>query len=363
MKREVFRRLDACLPPDAGIATNSSNIVVSRLADATPRPQLCCNMHFFHPVLVMDLCEVVRGPQTAEDTVQRALAWSRRMGRTPILVEREIDGFIVNRVLGAASREAFTLLAEGVASVADIDTATRAGLNWPMGPFQLADFSGLDVVLGVRRDRLQREGQQATTPPCASCRAWSTPAGSGASRARVSTTTRRTLRVRCRCRAERRHRGERPYLYSGTMSSAFEKIDHVGIAVADLDAAVATYARLTGAQPAHRQAVESDGIEAVMFEVGESRIELLGSTRADSKIARFLSRRGGGLHHVAYGVADVQQTLDHFAGLGLRLLDTCPRRGAAGRLVAFLHPSAAGGVLTELCQPPDPPASEPVPGA
>ena len=135
------------------------------------------------------------------------------------------------------------------------------------------------------------------------------------------------------------------------MAIQFEKIDHVGIAVPDLDVAVASYERLTGKAPAHRQAVESDGIEAVMFEVGESRIELLGSTRADSKIANFLTKRGGGLHHVAYGVADVQKSLDQFAAMGLQLLDTCPRRGAAGRLVAFLHPSAAGGVLTELCQP------------
>jgi len=135
------------------------------------------------------------------------------------------------------------------------------------------------------------------------------------------------------------------------MANAFTKIDHVGIAVADLDTAVAAYERLTGTAPAHRQVVASDGIEAVMFEVGESRIELLGSTGPASKIAGFLARRGSGLHHVAYGVDDVQASLDHFAALGLQLLDTCPRRGAAGRLVAFLHPSAAGGVLTELCQP------------
>ena len=135
------------------------------------------------------------------------------------------------------------------------------------------------------------------------------------------------------------------------MAPTVDKIDHVGIAVSDLDAAVAAYERLTGTRPAHRQVVESDGIEAVMFEVGESRIELLGSTRADSKIAKFLEKRGGGLHHVAYGVSDVQQSLDAYAALGLRLLDDCPRRGAAGRLVAFLHPSAGHGVLTELCQP------------
>jgi methylmalonyl-CoA/ethylmalonyl-CoA epimerase len=129
------------------------------------------------------------------------------------------------------------------------------------------------------------------------------------------------------------------------------KIDHVGIAVADLDAAVATYVRLLGREPGHRQQVEQDGIEAVMFEVGESRIELLGSTREDSKIANFLSRRGGGLHHVAYGVDSVAESLEEFSQMGLRLLDHHPRSGAAGRLVAFLHPSAADGVLTELCQP------------
>jgi methylmalonyl-CoA/ethylmalonyl-CoA epimerase len=128
-------------------------------------------------------------------------------------------------------------------------------------------------------------------------------------------------------------------------------IDHVGIAVSDLDAAVAESVRLVGAEPRHRQTVESDGIEAVMFEVGTSRIELLGATGPESRIAGFLAKRGPGLHHVAYAVESVQDTLDHYASLGLRLLDTCPRTGAAGRLVAFLHPSAAAGVLTEICQP------------
>jgi 3-hydroxybutyryl-CoA dehydrogenase len=157
VKREIFAELDAHLPARAGIATNSSNIVVSRLADATARPQLCCNMHFFHPVLVMDLCEVVRGPETSDETCARAVAWSQRMGRTAIVVEKEIDGFIVNRILGAASREAFSLLKGGVASAEDIDIAVRKGLNWPMGPFQLADFSGLDTVLTIRRDRMERD--------------------------------------------------------------------------------------------------------------------------------------------------------------------------------------------------------------
>ncbi len=130
-----------------------------------------------------------------------------------------------------------------------------------------------------------------------------------------------------------------------------EKIDHIGIAVPDLDAAVESYSRLFGVEPSHREVIASDGVETVMFEVGESRIELLGATGDDSRIASFLAKRGGGIHHVAYGVGDVQETLDRLAGEGVQLLDTAPRPGAGGRLVAFVHPRALGGVLTELCQP------------
>jgi 3-hydroxybutyryl-CoA dehydrogenase len=155
-KRQAFSELDRYLHEGAGIATNSSTIVSSRLASATRRPERVCNMHFFHPVLVMDVCEVVRNPSTSDDTVQDAVDWCARMGRRSVVIEKEIDGFVVNRVLGAASREAFTLLTGGFASFADIDVAVKAGLNWPMGPFQLADFSGLDTVLNVRRDRADR---------------------------------------------------------------------------------------------------------------------------------------------------------------------------------------------------------------
>ena len=130
-----------------------------------------------------------------------------------------------------------------------------------------------------------------------------------------------------------------------------EKIDHIGIAVPDLDAAAAAYAQIFGVEPSHREVVESDGVETVMFEVGESRIELLGSLGPDSKIHNFLEKRGGGIHHVAYGVSDVQGALDRLAAEGTQLLDTTPRKGAGGKLVAFVHPKAAAGVLTELCQP------------
>ncbi len=129
-----------------------------------------------------------------------------------------------------------------------------------------------------------------------------------------------------------------------------QRIDHIGVAVPDIEAAIEAYTRLFGVGPSHREVVESDGVETVMFEVGESRIELLGATGPDSKIAGFLAKRGGGIHHVAYGVEDVQGSLDTLAAQGMQLLDTRPRRGAGGKLVGFVHPKAVSGVLTELCQ-------------
>ena len=129
-----------------------------------------------------------------------------------------------------------------------------------------------------------------------------------------------------------------------------QKIDHIGVAVPDLESAIESYRQLFGVDPSHREVVESDGVETVMFEVGESRIELLGATGPDSKIAGFLAKRGGGIHHVAYGVEDVQASLDGLASKGMQLLDTRPRKGAGGKLVGFVHPKAVSGVLTELCQ-------------
>jgi methylmalonyl-CoA/ethylmalonyl-CoA epimerase len=137
-----------------------------------------------------------------------------------------------------------------------------------------------------------------------------------------------------------------------------QKIDHIGVAVPDIEAAIETYTRLFGVGPSHREVVESDGVETVMFEVGESRIELLGATGPDSRIAGFLAKRGSGIHHVAYGVEDVQGSLDALAAQGMQLLDTRPRKGAGGKLVGFVHPKAVGGVLTELCQD-DPAAAAP----
>jgi 3-hydroxybutyryl-CoA dehydrogenase len=140
------------------LASNSSTIAISRLAESVPGPERCCNMHFFHPVTVMQLCEVVRGPRTSDETVQAAMEFVRSIDRVPILVNKEVHGFIVNRILFAAAEEAFHLLEGGYASAEDIDTAVKKGLNWPMGPFELLDFSGLDVFHGALEDRSRLEG-------------------------------------------------------------------------------------------------------------------------------------------------------------------------------------------------------------
>ena len=163
-KREVFARLDRAAPSTALLASNSSTMGISKLADATERPDRCCNMHFFYPPLVMELVEVVRGPQTSDDTVERALALAREMGRTPVLVRKEIDGFIVNRILHMASQEAYRLLDAGVASFEDIDTAVEKGLNWPLGPFRLGDLSGLDVTYNARLHMYRTTGDERYRP-------------------------------------------------------------------------------------------------------------------------------------------------------------------------------------------------------
>jgi 3-hydroxybutyryl-CoA dehydrogenase len=163
-KQGVWRQLNVSAPPDAVLASNSSTIAISRLAEQTDRPEMCCNMHFFHPVTVMELCEVVRGPRTADQTVDKAVEFVRSIGRVPVVMNKEIHGFIVNRILFAAAEEALHLLEEGYASTEDIDVAVKKGLNWPMGPFELLDFSGLDIFYGALEDRRKLEGGAGAPP-------------------------------------------------------------------------------------------------------------------------------------------------------------------------------------------------------
>jgi 3-hydroxybutyryl-CoA dehydrogenase len=162
-KKGVFTTLGKHVKKEAVLASNSSTIAISRLAGFTGSPERCCNMHFFHPVTVMQLCEVVRGPKTSDATVETAMEFVRSIGRTPVLLQKEIWGFIVNRILFAASEEAMHLLEGGYASAEDIDTAVQKGLNWPMGPFHLLDFSGLDIFYGAMKDR-HRQGEGDDAP-------------------------------------------------------------------------------------------------------------------------------------------------------------------------------------------------------
>jgi len=131
-----------------------------------------------------------------------------------------------------------------------------------------------------------------------------------------------------------------------------QRIDHVGYAVGDLEEAVRHHQRLYGAEVAHREHLARDGVDEALLAVGGSFIQLLAPTRDDSPVARFLARNGPGLHHVGYGVANVQATLSRLQELDVRLVDEHPRPGSRGCTVAFLHPSSSMGVLVELVEDP-----------
>lgn len=128
-------------------------------------------------------------------------------------------------------------------------------------------------------------------------------------------------------------------------------IDHVGVAVEDLDAALALYTESLGVPLVHRETVSEQGVEAALLDVGDSHVELLQPLSPETAVGKFLARRGPGLHHVAYRVSDVEQTLAELARAGMRLIDEQPRTGIRGSRVAFVHPASTGGVLTEIVQP------------
>lgn len=130
------------------------------------------------------------------------------------------------------------------------------------------------------------------------------------------------------------------------------QIDHIGIAVLDLDAAVEQHRRTLGVEPVHRERIEDQGVEEVLFAAGDSSIQLLGALGPDTPVGRFLERHGPGLHHIGYRVEDLTQALEHLRGEGVPLIDDQPRRGSRDTLIAFVHPKGMGGVLVELVQSP-----------
>jgi methylmalonyl-CoA/ethylmalonyl-CoA epimerase len=131
----------------------------------------------------------------------------------------------------------------------------------------------------------------------------------------------------------------------------FGRIDHIGIAVENLDEALELYGEQFEMTVTHRETVEEQGVEAALLEVGEGHVELLRPLAADTPVGKFLDRKGRGLHHVAYAVEDVDATLERLAGAGFELIDSKPRPGIGDTRVAFVHPRSVGGVLTEIVEP------------
>ncbi len=131
----------------------------------------------------------------------------------------------------------------------------------------------------------------------------------------------------------------------------FGRIDHVGVAVEDIDAGLALYGESFGMPLVHRETVEDQGVEAALLDVGDGHVELLSPLGPDTAVGKYLAKNGPGLHHVAYAVDDIDATLERLAAAGLELIDKTPRVGIRESRVAFLHPRSAGGVLTEIVEP------------
>jgi len=149
LKKSIFRELDALVRKDVIIATNTSSLSITEIAGATGRPDKVVGMHFFNPAPLMRLVEVVRSQFTSDDTLKAAMELSKKFGKEPIEVKVDIPCFVVNRLMMPHFIEAILLLEQGIASAEDIDKAAKLGLNYPMGPFELMDLTGIDIAYHV----------------------------------------------------------------------------------------------------------------------------------------------------------------------------------------------------------------------
>jgi len=149
LKKKVLAEADTQAKPDAIIATNTSSISITELASATHRPEKFVGMHFFNPPQLMKLIEIIRGAKTTDETINTIVEVTKKMGKEPVVVKKDVAGFVVNRVLIPALNAAVALVDEGVATPEDIDKAIKLGLNWPMGPLTLLDYLGLDTTLAI----------------------------------------------------------------------------------------------------------------------------------------------------------------------------------------------------------------------
>jgi 3-hydroxybutyryl-CoA dehydrogenase len=165
VKRKVFADLDRLAPPHAILATNSSYIVSSKIADATRRPEKILNLHFFNPALVMKLVEVVQGPHVSDATARVSVDLCTKLDKVGVLIRKEVEGFLLNRIIKAVRKEALWLLEMGVASFEDIDKACVHGAGHPMGPFRLMDLTGVDLHYVMSMERFRVTGDPADLPP------------------------------------------------------------------------------------------------------------------------------------------------------------------------------------------------------
>lgn len=164
LKKQIFIDLDKMAPAHAILATNSSAIVSSRIADVTSRPDKVINLHFFNPALVMQLVEVVKGPHVSDETAQISMDLCGKLEKVAVQLKIEVDGFLLNRIIGAINREAQWLMEMGVATMEDIDKACVFGAGHPMGPFQLMDLTGIDLAFNMDMAAFYKSGDQADLP-------------------------------------------------------------------------------------------------------------------------------------------------------------------------------------------------------
>jgi 3-hydroxybutyryl-CoA dehydrogenase len=149
LKRGIFQELDRISQPGTILATNTSSIPITRLATSTTRPDRVLGLHFFGPVPLMRLVVVVKGEKTSSQVFERGVAFVQSLGKTPLRVQRDVPGFVMNRIFSAAFREAVDLVEQGIATPEDIDAGMRLGYGWNAGPFEIADLAGLDTVARV----------------------------------------------------------------------------------------------------------------------------------------------------------------------------------------------------------------------
>jgi 3-hydroxybutyryl-CoA dehydrogenase len=165
VKRKIFTEIDKMAPSHAVLATNSSYIVSSKIADVTDRPEKVLNLHFFNPALVMKLVEVVQGPHTSDETAKISMDLCARLDKIAVHIKKEVEGFLLNRIFRAIRNEALWMLEMGVASAEDIDSACVYGAGHPMGPFRLMDLTGIDLNYTLSMERFRKTGDPADLPP------------------------------------------------------------------------------------------------------------------------------------------------------------------------------------------------------